>query len=209
MNVTTTLLLTALTGLLTGAGLIIAIGPQNVFVLRQGISGTHVVPVIAVCVVSDIALISAGTVGLGAAVTAHPGIVTVAKAVGGTYLVVLGLLAARRASRPTASSMSDDGTGRNRGMWAALGTALALTWLNPHTYLDTVLTLGSIANSHADSRWAFTVGACVASLVWFIALGFGARKAAPMFRSIRAWRILDSAIAVVMIALGVGLVAMS
>ena len=209
MSVTTTLLLAAFTGLFTGAGLIIAIGPQNVFVLRQGISGAHVAPVIAVCIVSDIVLITAGTVGLGAAVAAHPGIVTVAKVVGGAYLVVLGLAAARRAWRPTASSLTNDDAGRNRGMWAALGTALALTWLNPHTYLDTVLTLGSIANSHSDSRWAFTVGACVASLVWFLALGLGARKVAPMFASVRAWRILDAVIALVMVGLGVGLVAMS
>ena len=205
---TTTLLLTAIAGLLTGTGLIIAIGPQNVFVLRQGISGAHVIPVVAVCVVSDIVLISAGTIGLGAAVSAHPTIITAAKIVGGAYLVVLGLIAARRAWKPRATSTTDD-SGRNRGMWAALGTALALTWLNPHTYIDTVLTLGSIANSHADAKWAFTVGACVGSLVWFLALGLGARKVAPVFSSVRAWRILDAVIAVVMAALGISLVAMS
>lgn len=141
---------------------------------------------IAVCVVSGIVLISAGTVGLGAVVSAHPGIVSVAKIVGGVYLVVLGGFAARRAWRPTASSTANDDPSRNRGLWAALGTALALTWLNPHTYLDTVLTLGSIANSHADAKWAFTIGACVASIVWFLALGFGAKKMAPMFSSVRA-----------------------
>ncbi|MCF8604248.1 LysE family transporter [Gordonia sp. HY442] len=208
MDVTTTLLLTAIAGLLTGTGLIIAIGPQNVFMLRQGISGSHVIPVVAVCVVSDIVLISAGTIGLGAAVSAHPTIITAAKIVGGAYLVVLGLIAARRAWKPRATSTTDD-SGRNRGMWAALGTALALTWLNPHTYIDTVLTLGSIASSHADAKWAFTVGACVGSLVWFLALGLGARKVAPVFSSVRAWRILDAVIAVVMAALGISLVAMS
>lgn len=166
------------------------------------------IPVVAVCVLSDIVLISAGTVGLGAAITAHPTIITAARAVGGAYLVALGVAAARRAWRPRAASATDDG-GRNRGIWAALGTALALTWLNPHTYIDTVLTLGSIANSHADAKWAFTVGACVASLVWFLALGLGAHKVAPVFSSVRAWRILDAVIAVVMTALGIGLVAMS
>ena len=207
--VTTTLLLTALAGLATGAGLIIAIGPQNVFVLRQGISGVHVVPVIAVCVASDIVLISAGTLGLGAVVAAHPVVVDVARIVGGAYLILLGAFAARRAWRPTVSSTTNDDPARNRGLWAALGTALALTWLNPHTYLDTVFTIGSLANSHADARWAFTFGACLASLVWFLALGFGARKMAPLFSSVRAWRILDAVIAVVMAALGVGLIAMS
>jgi L-lysine exporter family protein LysE/ArgO len=209
MYVTTTFLLAALAGLFTGAGLIIAIGPQNIYVIRQGISGGYVLPVIAVCVVSDIVLISAGTVGLGAVVSAHPGIVSVAKVVGGAYLVVLGGFAARRAWRPTASSTTNDDPSRNRGLWAALGTALALTWLNPHTYLDTVLTLGSIANSHADAKWAFTIGACVASIVWFLALGFGAKKMAPMFSSVRAWRVLDSVIAVVMVGLGISLIAMS
>ncbi|GAA4642511.1 L-lysine exporter [Gordonia humi] len=206
---TTTLLLAALTGLVTGAGLIIAIGPQNVFIIRQGISGAHIAPVIAVCVVSDIVLISAGTLGLGAVVAGHPAIVSVAKIVGGAYLIILGALAARRAWRPTATSMTNDDPSRTRGLWAALGTALALTWLNPHTYLDTVFTLGSIANSHADARWAFSIGACVASLIWFLALGFGARKMAPMFASVRAWRLLDGAIAVVMAALGIGLIVMS
>ncbi|MFC3242352.1 LysE/ArgO family amino acid transporter [Gordonia humi] len=105
--------------------------------------------------------------------------------------------------------MTNDDPSRTRGLWAALGTALALTWLNPHTYLDTVFTLGSIANSHADARWAFSIGACVASLIWFLALGFGARKMAPMFASVRAWRLLDGAIAVVMAALGIGLIVMS
>ncbi|WP_228461207.1 LysE/ArgO family amino acid transporter [Gordonia spumicola] len=209
MYVTTTFLLAALAGLLTGAGLIIAIGPQNVYVIRQGISGSYVLPVIAVCVVSDIVLISAGTVGLGAVVASHPEVVSIAKVIGGVYLMLLGVFAARRAWRPTPTSTTNDDPGRTRGLWVALGTALALTWLNPHTYLDTVLTLGSIANSHADAKWAFTVGACIASIVWFLALGFGAKKMAPMFSSVRAWRVLDSIIAVVMVGLGGGLIAMS
>ncbi|WP_132992843.1 LysE/ArgO family amino acid transporter [Gordonia zhaorongruii] len=206
---TTTLLLAALVGLATGTGLIVAIGPQNIFVIRQGVRGSHVVPVVAVCVVSDVILISAGTAGLGAVVTAHPSAVSAAKVVGGGYLIVLGLLAGHRAWRPTVGSASNDDPDRNRGLWAALGTALALTWLNPHTYLDTVLTLGSIANSHADARWAFTFGACASSLIWFTALGFGSKRMAPMFSSVRAWRILDAAIAVMMGGLGVSLIAMS
>ena len=203
---TTTYILTALAGLVTGAGLIIAIGPQNVFVIRQGITGRYVVPVITVCAISDIVLISAGTAGLGAVITAHPDAVVVARYVGGAYLIILGLFAAKRAWRPGAGAHPGSEPGRNVGIWAALGTALALTWLNPHTYLDTVLTLGSIANSHSNAKWAFAIGACVASLLWFGMLGFGAKKMAPVFASTRAWRLLDAAIAVVMSALGAILV---
>lgn len=203
---TTTYLLTTLAGLVTGAGLIIAIGPQNIFVIRQGISGRHVVPVITVCAVSDVVLISAGTAGLGAIVAAHPTAVTAARLVGGAYLIILGAFAARRAHRPTAVGHAGTEPGRTFGLWAALGTALALTWLNPHTHLDTVLTLGSIANSHANAKWAFAIGACIASLVWFAMLGFGAQKMAPVFASARAWRILDAAIAAVMSTLGVILI---
>lgn len=203
---TTTYLLTALVGLATGAALIIAIGPQNVFVIRQGITGRYVVPVIAVCAVSDVILISAGTAGLGAVVSAHPTTVTVARYLGGAYLIGLGALAAKRAWRPTTPAGQGAEPGRSIGVWTALGTALALTWLNPHTYLDTVVTLGSIANSHADAKWAFAVGACIASLLWFAMLGLGAKKMAPVFASTRAWRLLDAAIAAVMITLGALLV---
>ncbi|MGB3699396.1 MAG: LysE family transporter [Gordonia sp. (in: high G+C Gram-positive bacteria)] len=199
---TNTYLLALLTGLVTGTGLIIAIGPQNVFVIRQGISGSHVLPVIGVCVASDIVLISAGTAGLGAVVTAHPEMVSAAKLVGGGYLIVLGAFAARRAWRAAPLATPGATTERTASLWMALGTALALTWLNPHTYLDTVLTLGSLANSHADARWAFTLGACIASLLWFLMLGLGARRMAPVFASVRAWRALDTAIAVVMSLLG-------
>ncbi|AUH70029.1 amino acid transporter [Gordonia sihwensis] len=201
-----TYLLAALAGLVTGAGLIIAIGPQNIYVIRQGVSGAYVLPVIAVCVVSDIVLISAGTAGLGALVSAHPSAVAIAEFVGGGYLLVLAALAARRALRP-GSGPAHSGSGRTVGLWAALGTALALTWLNPHTYLDTVLTLGSIANSHGGAKWSFTIGACTASLIWFLMLGLGARRMAPVFASARAWRVLDTAIAAVMAALGVMLIA--
>lgn len=203
---TTTYLLTALAGLVTGAGLIIAIGPQNVFVIRQGIAGRYVAPVITVCAISDIVLISAGTAGLGAIITAHPNAVTLARHVGGAYLIALGLFAAKRAWRPAAGAHPGAEPGRNLGIWAALGTALALTWLNPHTYLDTVLTLGSIANSHTDAKWAFAIGACVASLLWFTTLGVSAQRMAPLFASRRAWRLLDAAIAVVMSGLGAILV---
>jgi L-lysine exporter family protein LysE/ArgO len=199
-------LLPALAGLVTGAGLIIAIGPQNVFVLRQGVRREHVGAVVAVCAVSDVVLIGAGVVGLGALVAARPGFVTAATIAGGCYLVVLGLMAARRAARPAGALTANPDDALAPSRWAAIGTAVALTWLNPHVYLDTVVTMGAIANGHGSGKWAFAVGACLASLLWFSALGGGATMLSGVFASVRAWRILDAVVAVIMLGMGVGLI---
>lgn len=207
LTVVTTNLLTALAGLLTGAGLIIAIGPQNVFVLRQGVRREHVVAVVAVCAVSDVVLIVAGVAGLGAVVAAHPGAVAFAKLAGGGYVLVLGVLAARRALRSTEAVVVDAGGPGAVSRWAAIASVAALTWLNPHVYLDTVLTLGAIANSHGNAKWAFAVGCCIASIAWFCALGYGAGKLSRFFSSARAWRILDAVVAVVMLTMGTMLIA--
>ena len=203
----TTYFLTALAGLLTGAGLIIAIGPQNVFVLRQGVRREHVPAVVAVCAVSDVVLIVAGVAGLGALVAAHPGAVTFAKLAGGAYVLALGVLAARRALRGTETLEAGAEETGAASRWAAIATVLALTWLNPHVYLDTVLTLGAIANSHGNAKWAFAIGCCVASIVWFCALGYGAGKLSRFFASARAWRVLDAVVAAVMFAMGAMLIA--
>ncbi|WP_124708921.1 LysE/ArgO family amino acid transporter [Gordonia insulae] len=203
----TTYVLAAVAGLLTGAGLIIAIGPQNVFVLRQGVARAHVVPVVLVCAVSDVVLIVAGVAGLGALVSAHPAVVTIAKVVGGIYVIVLGLMAARRCLRSSEAIVTNAGEANTVSRWAAVGMTLALTWLNPHVYLDTVLTMGAIANSHGNGKWAFAIGACVASLIWFAALGGGASRLAHFFESPRSWRILDAVVAVVMLAMGAMLIA--
>ncbi|MGK2318807.1 LysE/ArgO family amino acid transporter [Gordonia rhizosphera] len=202
----TTYVFAAIAGLLTGAGLIIAIGPQNVFVLRQGLARAHVVPVVVVCAVSDVVLIVAGVAGLGAVVAAHPSVVTAAKLLGGGYVIVLGLLAARRCLRSTESIVANPDEAATVSRWAAIAMTLALTWLNPHVYLDTVLTMGAIANSHGSARWAFAIGASVASLVWFASLGGGASRLAPLFSTPRAWKILDALVAIVMIGLGAMLV---
>lgn len=195
----------AVAGLLTGAGLIIAIGAQNVFVLRQGIRREHVLPVVAVCTASDIVLILAGVIGLGAVVTAHPQVFDLATFAGAGYLLVLAALAARRAMLPAAIDAGNAVAATGR--WAAVSTAVALTWLNPHVYLDTVITLGAIANTYgSQSKWVFAAGACAASLLWFAALGFGSRKLAPLFARPRAWRLLDVLVAVVMGSLGAGLI---
>ncbi|MHC3003078.1 LysE/ArgO family amino acid transporter [Gordonia sp. GN26] len=200
-------LLPAIAGLLTGAGLIVAIGPQNVFVLRQGVTRRHTGAIVAVCAISDVVLIVAGVAGLGAIVAAHPQVITVAKLVGGLYVLVLGLLAAKRCLRSNEAIAANAEEAESAGRWVAVGTALALTWLNPHVYLDTVLTMGAIANGHGNGKWAFAVGACLASILWFTALGGGARRLSHFFASPRAWKILDAVVAVIMIGVAVALFA--
>ncbi|MDV3125943.1 L-lysine exporter [Mycobacterium sp. 21AC1] len=189
-----------LIGFLTTMALIAAIGAQNAFVLRQGIRGEHVVPVIAVCAISDLILISAGIAGVGALITAHPDAMTVAKFGGAAFLIGYGILAARRAWRPSALNPSERTPAR---LAEVLVTCLALTWLNPHVYLDTVVLLGTVANEHHEQRWLFGAGAVAASAIWFTGLGLGARRLAGLFATPSTWRILDGIIAVMMVALGV------
>lgn len=200
----TTALLAALSGLGLGLSLIVAIGAQNAFVLRQGVRREHIVPVIAICALSDAVLIALGVGGAGALFDAVPWLVTVARFAGAAFLLVYGALAARRALRPKA--LDADAAPARGSLAAAVGTVLALTWLNPHVYLDTVVLLGSIASTHGDQRWWFGAGAALGSVLWFTALGLGARALAPVFARPRAWRILDGVIAVVMLALAVSLV---
>ncbi len=192
-----------LVGFLTSFTLIAAIGAQNAFVLRQGIRGEHVLAVVSVCAVSDLLLITAGIAGIGAVITAHPQTVTVAKIGGAAFLFGYGALAARRAFKPSSMAPAQNGSTR---LISVLLTCLAMTFLNPHVYLDTVVLLGTLANQHADSRWLFGVGAVTASVVWFFGLGFGARRLAGIFATPMTWRILDGLIAVTMIGLGISLV---
>ena len=191
-------------GFIASFTLIAAIGAQNAFVLRQGIRREHVLPVVALCTVSDIVLISAGIAGIGALISAHPGALNIAKFGGTLFLIGYGLLAARRAWRPSSLSPSEKAPAR---LIEVLVTCAALTFLNPHVYLDTVVLLGALANEHRDERWLFGVGAVTASAVWFVSLGLGARRLAGLFASSMTWRILDGLIAVMMIGLGVSLTA--
>jgi L-lysine exporter family protein LysE/ArgO len=187
-----------------GLALIVAIGAQNAFVLRQGLRGEHVVGVVAVCAVSDLLLITAGVAGTGALLDRVPGAVEVVRWAGAAFLAGYGLLAARRALRP-AGALRVEAASRTP-LPTVLLTAAALTWLNPHVYLDTVVLLGSVAAAQGELRWAFGTGAGVASVVWFSALGAGARLLRPVFARASAWRVLDALIAVVMLVLAVGLV---
>jgi L-lysine exporter family protein LysE/ArgO len=158
--------------------------------------------VVALCTVSDIALISAGIAGVGALISAHPSALNIAKFGGAAFLVGYGLMAARRAWRPSSLMPSEATPAR---LIDVLLTCAALTFLNPHVYLDTVVLLGALANEHRDERWLFGVGAVTASAVWFVSLGLGARQLAGVFARPLTWRILDGLIAVMMIGLGMSL----
>ena len=197
-------LLAAVAGLGLGLSLIVAIGAQNAFVLRQGLRREHIVPVILICALSDAALIALGIAGAGWVFDRLPWLVDVVRWVGALFLLGYGLLAARRAIRPKAlAAASGDATGSK--LWAVVGTTVALTWLNPHVYLDTLVLLGSVASTHGDNRWAFGAGAILGSVIWFTGLGLGARLLAPVFARPIAWRVLDGIIAVVMMAIAVSL----
>jgi len=189
-------------GFVAGLSLIVAIGAQNAFVLRQGIRNEHVLPVVILCAVSDLVLIVAGVAGVGALVNAYPQLMTIARYGGAAFLLGYGLLAARRALQPAVMTPGDAGSAR---LPAVLLTCLALTFLNPHVYLDTVVLLGTLASQQGDGRWRFGAGAALASTVWFFGLGFGARRLAGLFAKPVTWRILDGAIALTMIALSVSL----
>lgn len=198
-RVSAPLLMVFATGFLTCSALIVTIGAQNAFVLRQGIRREHIGAVIAVCTISDVILISAGIAGFGALVTAHPDIVTVAKLGGAAFLIGYGLLAAKRALHPAALTPAEDTPAR---LTSVLGTCLALTFLNPHVWLDTVVLLGALAHEHRDARWLFGVGAVTASAVWFTSLGFGATQLSRLFAKPATWRVLDGVIAATMLSLG-------
>jgi len=188
-------------GFVTGLSLIIAIGAQNAFVLRQGLLGSHVGVVVGICAVSDLVLIVAGVAGVGTIVEEAPAAITVVRWLGAAFLTWYGVSSLLRARRPDALRTTASGAGGRR---TAVATAVALTWLNPHVYLDTVLLLGSIANQHdGDGRWWFAAGAGVASIVWFTALGYGARRASGVLSSSRSWHVLDVLIGLTMLGIAV------
>ncbi|MFD5910888.1 LysE/ArgO family amino acid transporter [Streptomyces massasporeus] len=189
----------------TGLSLIVAIGAQNAFVLRQGIRRQAVLAVVAICALSDAVLIALGVGGVGAVVVRWPGALTVVGWIGGAFLLVYGALAARRVLRPGGDGLRTEGEAAGSVRRAVL-TCLAMTWLNPHVYLDTVFLLGSVAADHGELRWTFGLGAVLASLCWFTALGFGARMLGRFLAKPAAWRVLDGLVAATMIVLGAVLV---
>jgi L-lysine exporter family protein LysE/ArgO len=204
-------MLTLLAGLGFGLSLIVAIGAQNAFVLRQGLRREHVAVVAAICAVSDALLYAAGGAGFGPLVERWPDAVEVMRWLGAAVVLGYGALAAWRAVRgDTKLAAAEDGAlgdSPGRRLRPVVLTTLALTWLNPHVYLDTVLLQGSVAATYGDDRWLFTAGAMVSSIIWFCGLGYGARLLAPVLKRPGAWRVVDGVIALIMLAVAVSLLA--
>ena len=189
-------------GLALSLGLIVAIGAQNAFVLRQGLRREHVLPVVAFCALADAALITAGVLGMAQALGRHPALAQAMALAGAVFLSWYGWQALQRARRASQLQAAEGGAGLSRG--AAMAQAAAFTLLNPHVYLDTVLLVGSIgAQQAAGLQGWFIAGASTASLGWFTALGFGARWLAPLFAKPRAWQVLDALIGLTMWTLAV------
>ena len=189
-------------GLATGLALIVAIGSQNAFVLRCGIRREHVLPIVLFCAASDALLIAAGVGGAGALLRGNALLMDLTRYGGALFLGSYGLLAARRAWAGEHLQLEAQSS---TSLGAALAACFAFTFLNPHVYLDTVILLGTVASQRGEGRWTFGFGAMLGSVLWFSALGFGARLLAPWFEKPIAWRILDSLIALVMLALSASL----
>lgn len=191
-----------LPGFLTGLSLIIAIGAQNAFVIKQGLLRQHVFLIVLICAISDAVLIFLGTGGLGALVQSNQGLLEVIRWFGVAYLTWFGIKSVKSAFTNQSLEASESPT---VSALKVATTALALTWLNPHVYLDTVILLGSVANQFDSDRWYFAIGASVASVLWFTVIGFGARAASKYMSRPIFWKILDSLIAVVMFSIAITL----
>ncbi|MGK9050056.1 LysE/ArgO family amino acid transporter [Neorhizobium petrolearium] len=192
-----------LSGLALGASLIVAIGAQNAFILRQGLIRSHVFVLCFICALSDALLIAAGVGGLGTIVSQSPVLISVVTLGGAAFLGTYAAMAFRRAAKPGAMVT---GAPEAMGLKAAVLTCLAFTFLNPHVYLDTVVLLGSLSAAFEGmERVAYGAGAAIASFLWFFGLGYGARFLAPLFARPAAWRVLDVVIGVVMGLLALGL----
>ena len=189
-------------GFLTGLSLIVAIGAQNAFVIRQGLLRSHVLLVVAVCSLSDAFLIVLGTGGLGEIVKANEHLLTFIRWFGVAYLTWFGIRSLRSACKE--NQLLASGTAETS--WKKiLVTVLALTYLNPHVYLDTVIFVGSIANQFTTDRWYFAFGASLASLAWFTSIGFGAQAASKLMSKPIFWRIFDTFVALIMFSIALTL----
>ena len=191
-------------GFLLSLSLIVAIGAQNAFVLRQGIRQSHVLAVVLTCAVSDAILMSAGILGFGALAQAVPWLRPVMTYGGALFLFVYGAMSFWSAWSGHAALKAENGA--ETGLWATVAVCLALTWGNPHVYLDTLVLLGSVAAGHDGSRTAFGAGAISASFVFFFTLGYGARLLAPFFARPSAWRFLDFGVGFLMWGIALALV---
>ena len=200
-------LMAAFQGFGIGASLIVAIGAQNAFVLTSALRHQHVWAVAATCILIDVLLILAGVWGLGALIEAHPTLLNLALWGGALFLFIYGGLAFKRAWQPNSLQLAQTSTVAPQSLAAALLTVAALSLLNPHVYLDTVILLGSIGGQLPGDQPAwFAVGACLASLCWFSLLAWGGKKLAPWFASPKSWQRLDILIGVIMWAIALGLI---
>jgi L-lysine exporter family protein LysE/ArgO len=185
-------------GILSGLALIIAIGAQNAFVIRQGLQRQHVLIVVLFCAISDALLIAAGTAGLGKAIESAPEVLEIVRWFGVTYLIFFGLKSLRSAFRHNTLTLEKGNlVSRKRTILTVLG----LTFLNPHVYLDTVIFLGSLANQFPADKWFFSAGAMTASFLWFFFIGFGSKMAARFMVKVIFWKVLDLAVAIIMFTL--------
>lgn len=197
----------ALAGAALGASLIIAIGAQNAFVLRQGLRREHVFAVVSICAFVDAALIMVGVAGFGSLIARFPQAVEIAAWGGAAFLTAYGALAFRTALRPKTLYADEDAAPFTGRLWPVVAATLAVSLLNPHVYLDTVVLLGSVAAQYPSAeRASFAIGAMAASFAWFFSLGFGARLLAPLFERPVAWRVLDAVIGVIMLSIAFSLV---
>lgn len=192
-----------ISGFFLGLSLIVAIGAQNAFILRQGLLRQHVFILCLICALSDALLIAAGVAGLGTLISGSPSLILVVTIGGALFLFAYALIAFRRAWKPQAMVAAERGRSDLR---AAIAACLAFTFLNPHVYLDTVVLLGSLSGQYdGAARVAYGIRACLASFAWFFSLGYGARLLQPVFERPAAWRVLDILIGLVMCAIGVSL----
>jgi L-lysine exporter family protein LysE/ArgO len=200
----TTSLAAATTGFALGLTLIVAIGAQNAFVLRQGLRREHVGAIVAFCAPADALLMLAGIAGLARVLGHQPVLAQVLTAGGALFLAAYGLRALARARR--GGTLGAATGAAPLSLRAALAQTAAFTLLNPHVYLDTVLLVGSVGAQMGPTRWWFAAGAATASLLWFTSLGFGARLLAPVFARPRAWQVLDGLIGLTMLGIATLLV---
>ena len=193
----------AIPGFFTGLSLIVAIGAQNAFLLRLGLARNHIFTAVAICAISDALLIALGIGGLGVIVEQSELALEIVRWVGVTYLVIFALRSFWKARFPDTLLPSEQTT---RKLSAVIAATLAFTFLNPHVYLDTVLLGGSIGNQYGRDRWWFALGAAIASATWFTSLGFGSRALAPLMSRASTWRILDTAIGIIMLLIAARLI---
>ena len=192
-----------LPGFFTGLSLIIAIGAQNAFVIRQGLTKRYVFTVVAICTIIDASLIALGIGGLGAAIAGLPWLLEVIRWFGVAYLSWFGiksLISATKNQTMDASGVESKSAGK------VITTVLAMSLLNPHVYLDTVIFVGGVGNTFGENRWLFAYGAMLASLVWFTSIGYGAKAASRFMSKPVFWKVLDGLIAVIMFTLAITLV---